>query len=173
MIQNFIGINTGMYGMKKYAIISYIKLVKHVNRHRYYPILFTPGLWAHINLATKLYLCVDDLGVQYFSKDEADHLLDELKKHYAVSTDWEGGGGDLTIDWGYKNVHVNLSRPYYIPKTLKLLQRPKPNKSQYMSCRWTKPVYGQHIQIYPETDSSTPLSKRYTKFILSIVGTLL
>ena len=92
MIRNCVGINTGMYGMKKYAIVSYIKLVKHVNRHGYYTILFTPGLWAHNTLATKLYLCVDDLGVQYFSKDEADHLLDELKKHYAVSTDWEGGG---------------------------------------------------------------------------------
>ena len=37
-------------------------------------------------------LCMDDFGVKYFSTDDADHLLKSLKNHYAVLTDWGGGG---------------------------------------------------------------------------------
>ena len=45
---------------------------------------------------------MNDFGVKYLSKDDANHLLNYLKKHYAVSTDWVGCNYlILTIDWNY------------------------------------------------------------------------
>ena len=35
-------------------------------------------------------LFVDDSGVEYFSKDGLNHLLNSISYHYAVSTDWGG-----------------------------------------------------------------------------------
>ena len=40
-------------------------------------------------IKTNICLCMDDFDVKYFSKDDADHILDSLKKDYAVLIDWE------------------------------------------------------------------------------------
>ena len=77
------------YGMKKAGIIVYLQLVGHMDGIGCYPIPCNTGLWEHHTLATKFFLCVNDLGVKCFSKDEADNLLNELKKHYVVCTDWK------------------------------------------------------------------------------------
>ena len=78
-----------MYGLKQEAIISYNKLIPRMEPHGYYPFPFTTGLWAH---QTRIVfgLCVNDFGVKYFSKYDADHFLDSLKNCYEISTDWEG-----------------------------------------------------------------------------------
>ena len=63
--------------------------------HRYCTVLFTTGLRAHKTIKTKCYLCVDDSGVKYFTKDDANHLLDSLKitmqfqqiERYAITLD--------------------------------------------------------------------------------------
>ena len=53
--------------------------------------------------AGKNCVCVDDFGVKYSSKDDANNLLDSLKKHYAISTYWEGRNYlKLTIYWNYR-----------------------------------------------------------------------
>ena len=85
----YIKIIKGMYGLNQAAIIAYNQLISHMEPHGYYPVPFTTVLWAHNTRKTKSCLCVDDLGVKYFSKDDANHLLNSLKKHYSISTDWE------------------------------------------------------------------------------------
>ena len=82
----YVEINKCHYVMKQSAIISYLQLVKHMDGHGYYHIPFNIGLWAHRTLATNSF-CIDNFGIKYFSKYEADHLLNALKKHYPVSTD--------------------------------------------------------------------------------------
>ena len=79
-----------MYGLKKSDIIAYNQLISHMDTHVYYPVLFTTGLWEHKTRKTKFCLYVDDFGVKYVSKDCANHLLNSLKNHFAISTDWEG-----------------------------------------------------------------------------------
>ena len=76
-----------MYGLKMAAIISYNQLISYMDPHRYYTFPFTIGLWAQKTRITKYCLCVDDFGVKYFTKDDANHLLYSLKNHYAISTD--------------------------------------------------------------------------------------
>jgi hypothetical protein len=48
---------------------------------------------------TTFALCVDDLGMKYFSLPDATHLINAVKAHY-----------DLTIDWIGK-LYCGLARP--------------------------------------------------------------
>ena len=84
----YIKIIKGMYGLKYASIIAYNKLIAHMEPHGYYPVPFTTVLWAHKTRKTFFCLCADDFGIRYFSKDDANHLLNYLKKHYGISTDW-------------------------------------------------------------------------------------
>ena len=69
------------------------------------------------NQKKKNFLCADDFGVKDLNKDDADHLLESLKKHYVISTDWEGRNYlGLTINCNYIEEYVNISMPEYVKK---------------------------------------------------------
>ena len=105
----YIRIKKCMYGLKQADSIAYKQLISHMDPQVYYTILFTTGLWAHQIRRTKSCHCVDDFGVKYFSKDDADHLLESLKNHYAISTYWEGHNYlGFTINWNYNEVYVYI-----------------------------------------------------------------
>ena len=75
---------------------------------------------------------MDDFGVKYFIKDDANHLLDSLKKHYAISIDWEIHNYlEFTIDWNYSKEYVDTLMPEYVKKALDRLQYPNPKIPQY------------------------------------------
>ena len=71
----YIKIEKGMYGLKQAAVLAYDNLVKNLSSHGYSPIPHTIGIWQHATRRTKFCLCVDDFGVKYFTKQDADHLL--------------------------------------------------------------------------------------------------
>ena len=68
-------IKKGMYGLKQVARLAYDELKIHLAQYNHYPDKYTQNIWAHKTQETKFYLCVDDFGVQYFSKDNIYHLL--------------------------------------------------------------------------------------------------
>ena len=78
-----------MYDIKEEAIISYNQLISHMDPYSYYTVPFRTGLCSQMTLITKQLLCVDDFGVKHFTKDDANHLLDYLKKHYAISIEFD------------------------------------------------------------------------------------
>lgn len=45
---------------------------------------------VHTTRQTKFYLCADDCGVKYFSKDNANHLIQILQKEYEITRNWSG-----------------------------------------------------------------------------------
>ena len=117
---------------------------------------------------------MDDFGVKYFSKDDANHLLNSLKNHCAISTDWEGNNYlGLTIDWNYSKEYVNISMPDYVRKALDRLQHPNPKIPQYAPHCWSVPAYGKRLQMALDTDESNLLDKNSTKSIQSILGTMI
>ena len=76
--------------MKQAAILTYNQLKQNPQKHGYYPIPFIDGLWGHIPRKTIFTFCVDDFGVKYFNKEDADHLTGTLQKYYPISLDWDG-----------------------------------------------------------------------------------
>ena len=80
-------------------------------------------------------LCVDNFGVEYFSKNDAYHLINYLGKHCAVSANfWGKNYPGLTIKWNYKEGYVDTLIPEYAVKALECLHRPNPKRPQYAPC---------------------------------------
>ena len=108
-----------MYGLKQAAILAYENLVSNLSKHGYKPIPHTVGMWKHISRKTVFCLCVDDFGVKYYNVDDANHLLDALRKSYKITVDWKGQNYcGLTINWNYKEGYVDISMPGYVKKSL-------------------------------------------------------
>ena len=67
-----------MYGLKQVARLAYDSLKLHIQKHGYFPDKLAPNIWAHKTRKTKFCLCMDDFGVQYYSKADTDHLISSL-----------------------------------------------------------------------------------------------
>ena len=80
----YIKIIKGLYGLNQADIISYNQIILQTEPYVSYPVPFKTGLWAHNTRKTKFCSCVDDFGVKYSSKDDANHLLNSLKNHFAI-----------------------------------------------------------------------------------------
>ena len=75
----------------------------------YYIVPLETGLWENKTRRTEFCLYVNDFGVKYFTKDDANHLLDSLLNPYKISTDWGGNNYlGLTIDWNYSKEYVDI-----------------------------------------------------------------
>ena len=163
-----------MYGLKQAAIVAYNHSIYHMDPHVYYPVLFTTVIWEHNIRRTKLCLCVDDFGVKYFTKYDANHLLDSLKNHYAISTDWEGCNHlGLKIDWNHSKGYVGILMPEYVKKALDRLQHPKPKIPKYAPHLWTILSYGIRLKMTPDPYNSNTLDKKSNKRMQSILGTMI
>ena len=167
----YVKIKKGMYGLKQAAVLAYDQLVEHLAPFGYYPCPQTTGIWRHATRRTRFCLCVDDFGIKYFSKDDADHLLNALRCKYKISTDWKGKNYcGLTMDWNYAEGWVDISMPGYVRKALERLQHVAPKLPQYSPHRWTSPSYGSKIQLAP-IDTSPLLDAKGKKYVQSVTGT--
>ena len=79
-----------MYGLKQAAVLAYNQLKEKLLPKGYSPVNGTVGLWNHSTRKTQFCLCVDDFGIKYFNKNDADHLLRAIGDHYTYTTDWDG-----------------------------------------------------------------------------------
>ena len=70
----YMHIEKGMYGLKQAGIIANQKLVKNMAPFGYHPVKHTPVLWVHYRKKILFSLVVDDLCVQYYSTEDADHF---------------------------------------------------------------------------------------------------
>jgi endonuclease I len=76
-------------------------------------------LWRHDTKPVTFTLVVDDFGIKYSGKENADHLLDALKESYEVTKDWAGKlYCGIPLDWYYKYKTVDLSMLGYIANAL-------------------------------------------------------
>ena len=64
-------------------------------------------------------LVVDDFGVNYVRKENANHLIQALQKLYTIFIDWTGSlFYGLTIDWDYTAHNCDISMPTYLQTAL-------------------------------------------------------
>jgi hypothetical protein len=95
------------------------RLTKFLEPHGYTPVAVTPGLWKHHTKDITFTLVVDDFGVKYTDKKDAEHLMACLKENYVVKEDWEGTRYcGLTIKWDYTRRLCYISMPGYITRCL-------------------------------------------------------
>ena len=60
-----------------------------------------------------------DLGVQYFSNDEATHLIKALQTNYEITIDKTGFFCSLQLDWDSTNGWVDIFMSAFVSKSLK------------------------------------------------------
>jgi hypothetical protein len=169
----YLEIRKGMYGLKEASILAYDQLKEHLSHYGYAPVRYTPGLWRHNTRRTTFTLAVDDFGIKYFSKADADHLFAALHDKYALTKDWSGTSYlGITINWNYDAGWVDTSMPAYVPKALVKFGHKPPKIPQHAPHQWTQPAYGQKVQ-YATTDESPLLDKKGTRRVQSVSGTFL
>ena len=76
-----------MYRLKQAAILTFQLIKKRLEPAGYLPFKESNGLWKHKTCKKIFALCVDDLGVKYFNKEDTIHLINILNKHYDISID--------------------------------------------------------------------------------------
>jgi hypothetical protein len=121
-------------------------------------------------------LVVDEFGVKYVGKENADHLIGALRALYSIAIDWDGTlSCGFTFKWNYKDRYryVDISMPGYVAKALHRFQHGLPRKPQDSPYPWTKPDYGCKVQLSPPPDTTTPLDADGKTRLQEIVGTLL
>ena len=127
----YIEIHQGMPGLKQAGIIAKNRLTRHLAKFGYTPSTKTPALWRHLTCKISFSLVVDDFGVKYVGKDNADHRIYALRELYTVSTNWKGTlFYGLTLNWNYTSGWVDVSILGYVAAALHKFQHPPPTKKQ-------------------------------------------
>ena len=79
-----------MPGLKQSVRIANNRLKAHLAKFCFAPVPRTLALWKHGTKPIFFSLIVDDFGVKYIGKENADHLIQDLQKLYNISIDWTG-----------------------------------------------------------------------------------
>ncbi len=80
-------IQKGMYDLPQAGIIAQQLLEEHLEKDGYCQSKTTPGLWTHDTRPISFSLVVDDFGLKYVGEENAQHLLDTVRKYYKCSCD--------------------------------------------------------------------------------------
>jgi hypothetical protein len=167
-------IRKGMYGLPQAGIIAQELLQERLATVGYHQSKIIPGLWMHKKRKTCFTLVVDNFAIKYTKTEDAQHLIDTLKKYYTIPIDWDATKYiGLTIHWNYVKQKVYIHMPGYLAKTLQRFKYPTPTKQQNSPHPHVTPQYGAKVQYMPDDDQSPPLNKEDTKYIQAVAGTLL
>ena len=168
-------IQKGMPGLKQAAILAYQHLKSCLEPFGYEPIEGTVGLWHHKTRPTKFCLCVDDFGIKYWSKSDAEHLFNAIRKNFRFTVDYEGNNYcGLTLKWNYPLGHVDTSMPKSIPEILKKLNHASPSRPQHSPHKHAPIQYGEKgSRQWIQEDNSLLLPQNMIKPIQSTTGSLL
>jgi hypothetical protein len=171
----YIKISKGMYGLPQAGILANQLLETRLRPHGYFQCRHTPGLWKHQTRKTMFTLVVDDFGVKYSSRNDADHLINLLRADYEdVTVDWDARlYCGISLKWDYIRRTCEMSMPGYIPAALAKYQHPPPKRPQHAPHRYNTPQYGRHIQLPEPVDESEFLPPPGVKRIQQVTGTIL
>ena len=116
-------ISGNMYGLVNAAHVAQKDIVKLLNANGFIE-TNTPQLYKHKTKNIQFSLVVDDFGVKYTDKADAEFLIKAIETEYEVSVDWDGKlylGMNIDID-RTKDIHtLTLSMPGYLRRILQRL----------------------------------------------------
>jgi hypothetical protein len=143
----YIEIQKGTYGLPQAGIIANELLQRRLALDGYRPTEHTHGVWKHETRPVWFSLVVDDFGIKYIGRDNAEHLMASIKNNYDFSSKWTGSAYcGLKLDWDYIKGIVDLSMPICIEEALQKYQHPAPTHPEHAPHQWNLPVYGAKTQ---------------------------
>ena len=164
-----------MYGLKAAGRIANDKLLPILEKAGYHQSPYTPGLFKHETRPVAFCLVVDDFGVKYVGKENAEHLINTLQDaDYVITKDWEGTKFcGIDLKWDYINRTLDISMDGHVAAALQRFEHSTPTKPQDAPHPWTSINYGAKTQLTAPADTSLPLDKDGVKRLQQIIGTLL
>ncbi len=82
-------ITRGMYGLPQSGIIAQELLKKRLPEYGYHQSKIINGFWKHKTKPICFTLVVDNFTVKYVSNEDAEHLINKIKKYYPMTVDKE------------------------------------------------------------------------------------
>ena len=168
-------ITKGIYGLKQAGKLANDLLTEWLAAHGYYQCATTAGLWRHKWRPILFVLIVDDFGIEYVDKADAEHLLAALRSHYDISTDWSGTKfSGMDLKWDYTARTCRATMDGYIAAVRARYKHPTPTKPEHSPHLHREIVYGAKEQ-YATTnvDTTPPLDDDGIKWCQGVTGSLL
>jgi len=162
-----------MYGLPEAGKLAQQRLYQHLQEHGFQLADNTSGLLTHQTRDLTFSLVVDDFGLCYTKKADAQYLIDTLQKLYQITIDWTGTKYlKMTINHDINNDTIKISMPGYVKKQLQRFGIPEQQKKVNTPGPFIKPNYGNATQ-QAYVDQSPTVSKLHQKFIEQVVGVML
>jgi len=166
-------VTQGMYGLPQAGLLAQQRLITHLATAGYHEAPDVPCLFRHVTNSVAFALVVDDFGIKYTDKDDADHLIATLRSLYELKVDWSGKQYlGLTIVFDSAARTVTLSMPGYIPKVLTRF-RPFLTRGAASPAIYTPPTYGSKLPQTVLVDTSPSLDAASILELQQIVGCML
>jgi hypothetical protein len=162
-----------VWGLPQAGILANKKLRQKLALFGYHKCIDTPGLWKHESRPLTFTLVVDDFGVKYEKKEDADHLISSIKSTYRLTKDWMGNlYCGITLDWDYVNQTL-ICQCRDISKKIQEYNHVLPGQMQ--ACPYTPAPkkFGAQAQTPLEDYSSPLLDEKGIKRVQKIVGSIL
>jgi hypothetical protein len=167
-------VTKALYGIPQAGRLSQERLIPHLAKHGYALCKNTPCLFRHITRPVSFTLVVDDFGVAYALREDAEHLATTLRLLYKITTDWSGTKYvGLTIGFDRVARTVAISVPGYVSRALKRFGVVKLPHLTSTPLPFTAPSYGTGVQLVPPDDTSAPLTAAAATRLREIVGVFL
>jgi hypothetical protein len=77
-----------IWGLPQAGILANKKLRWKLAPFGYHECIDTLGLWKHESWPLTFTLVMDEFGVKYEKKEDADHLISSIKSTYRLTEDW-------------------------------------------------------------------------------------
>ena len=164
----------GMYGLPHAGKLAQDRLIPHLAKHGYRQCEHTRCLFTHDTRPIAFTLVVDDFGIKFKGRENAQHLLTALEELYKITIDWTGSKYlGIVIDYNRTARTISLSMPKYIENALdRFGAKDFPGADSPLV--YTPPQYGLvRQQQTPDADVSAPLSIERKTRLQQITGTLL
>ena len=140
-------INKAWFGLKQSGKIAHDDLVEHLAKHGYIQAKNTDGLFVHGLHDISFTLVVDDFGIMYKNKEDADHLISIMRGKYKFKVDFDAKQYiGIHIKWNYSERTVRCSMRGYVQQALEDLKHIFTGKHHYAPSKIDRPDYGAKIQ---------------------------
>jgi hypothetical protein len=172
----YVEIVGGIYGLPQAGLLAQQKLVNHLSTHGFHQVPHTTCLFRHATRPIVFSLVVDDFGISYKSKGDADYLVKTLQSLYPIKVDMTGTSylGYTIEDVGTgQDRCLRASMPRYVEAALKRFDY-VPTGNVYSPEKFTAVSYAtKEAQLTAALDTTPFLSAANKTRVQSIIGVLL